>query len=141
MTAETLRLVFVNDDPDWRRLLVEDAVNPEVGWPHWDVKAFEGMSQAIEGGADILVVDMSSLTSAMFPDPHRACGPILSFLNLHPGAVVIVSSAMAACHVQDLIDEVCKATGQEIRHYDVSGDDGTYLRTMINLAAEGRVSQ
>lgn len=133
-----MRLVFCDDDPEWRKMLVEDATDPDIGWPDWDVFAVEDISEVAGLQPDILVIDMSALTGVFAPDPTRALGPIITFLDLCPGASIVINTAIPQYYVDEIIDDIHNATGNRPYYggWSFGGwDNERGLRTQIMKAA------
>lgn len=133
-----MRLVFVNDNPEWLQMLLEDARGESFDTPvpkDWDVRGVFSLCEVMGAGADILVIDMSTLTPVMFPQHAQVTDPLCRFLDLHPGATVIISSAMSEYFVREVIEDIETATGQKIAHHVIGNgvcwDDPGGLRELI----------
>lgn len=103
-----MKLTFINDDPDDRRQLVELANNH---YPGETVKAVESAYDAVETRPDVAVFDVSACsTTHIFG--HHAYAPICAFLDLCPGASVVITSATSRSCTQEVIDEVERVSGR-----------------------------
>lgn len=103
-----MRLVFVDDDALSRKQLLELA---REDWPDWEISAFESLQAASDSAVDVLVIDMSALTGVFAPDTMRALGPLTAFIDRHPGAAIVINTAIAQGYVEDLIEDIVETTG------------------------------
>lgn len=106
------RLCFIDDDPDCRRQWLEWAKDNG-----YTAKAFESAFEANQYVADCYVFDISAVGG--FSMDH-AYAPIARLIEDHPGAEIIVGSAMSRNAVEDALDEVEQAAGRRPLFFDAS---------------------
>ena len=97
----TLRIVILDDDADNRRLIRESI--DEI-LPGSDVVKTDNILDAsnVAGGIDVLIVDISAVANLWQID--HAYHSICSFIAKHPGATVIINTAIA--HPDDVKDDI-----------------------------------
>ncbi len=102
--SKSRRIVFIDDDKDRRRQ-----------WHEWGerrpfiVKCEETAMDANEHNADMFVFDISSVSGSVLCLDH-SYAPIANVASRHPGALIVISSAVSERYISDVIDDIRNAT-------------------------------
>lgn len=109
---KTICIYVIDDNADNRRQF-NDLI--EITWSGADVRCFESVYDASQAGAspDLVIIDVSSVAPLMMGDVAHAYGPIAKFMELHPGADIIILSAMGRNSVYEVVDDVKRITQRE----------------------------
>ena len=120
-----LRVCFIDDDAEARRQWLELA-RIEA----WKVSAVESVFEANSIAADCYVFDISAVSPNL--DVQYTYSSIARLMEDHPGAAVILLSAMSRRMVEQVIDDVAQHTGRRPTY----GGHGlwTELREPVNQA-------
>lgn len=111
------KFVYINDDPDEREQWLRWArENNHRAW------AVESALAAVDINADYYVFDISAIAPMTITNPHLAYSPICSMIERHPGAEIIILSAVGKHTVEAIIEEVYERTGIK----PIYGGWGTY---------------
>ena len=97
-------MVLILDDDEASTECLEIVVRDLV--PNAQITSYEYMVDAIEhpGTVDIIIIDISSLGDIRMA--HAAYAPICSFVDRHPGATVVINSAVSLNTMLDVRDDV-----------------------------------
>jgi len=119
-----MRFVFINDDPD--------DIRQWLGWAERNGHEAQGVGSALEAdrlNADFYVFDISAVAGLL--QPEQAYSPICSIATNHPGATMVIVSAVPKPCVDDLCEDVYVHIGVR----PINGGWGTY--TQFEKALEG----
>ena len=102
------RIVFINDDPEDRRL-----------WLRW-ARDKKYIAHAVDNildankipGVDYYVFDISVVCPIL--SLHMAYSPICTLAENHPGATIVIVSAIGEGSVDDIVEEVKERTGIDV---------------------------
>ena len=113
-----MKVCFIDDDADNRRQWLEWAERRGI-----EAKAFGTAYEANQYRADCYVFDVSAVTPMMVM--HHAYGPVCRLMRDHPGAEIVIGSCMSRNAVEEVLDDVERASGLRPRFFDSSrGYDG-----------------
>jgi hypothetical protein len=114
--AKKLPLIWlINDDEGAAHYEREDILDI---YPGATVKVFDDALSAWKatGSPEIIVIDISAVGSIM-GGPHQAYSPICNVAGKHPGATIIINSAVSkdfSEEVRDLVKERCPDSVVEV---------------------------
>lgn len=108
------RIIFIDDDPASRRQWLEWSQLKGYG-----AKAFESVFEANQHHADVYVFDISACCPGQM-DFSRAYSPICRLMEDHPGADIIIGSAMSRNAVEDALSEIETMSGKRPKFFDAS---------------------
>ena len=124
-----MRVAFIDDEEENRRQWLEWGL-----FHKHTVKAFEDVFTANQWRADIYVFDISALCPML--DQHSAYSPICALMEDHPGAVIVIGSAVGYSYAENVLDDVERVSGTRPKYFDAArGFDGLD-ELMVELTAE-----
>lgn len=118
-----MKLVIVNDDEETLRQLEELAA---IDLPTWTVQGFSGIYEAAQqSGIDYLLIDISSVAHLNLWEHSYA--PICSFIDMHPGTTIVITSGVSRNAARDVMEQVKEHSGREVTY----GGDGMHWKETL----------
>ncbi len=104
MSKKPMTFIISDDDEYCRKRHSEDI---REHFPEANIVSFSDFMDVRDyaGSVDFLIVDMSSIAPIM-SGPEFAYSPICSFIEQHPGAEIVICSAVAKSYSENVKDRV-----------------------------------
>ncbi len=104
MSKKPMTFIISDDDEYCRKRHSEDI---REHFPEANIVSFSDFMDVRDyaGSVDFLIIDMSSIAPIM-SGPEFVYSPICSFIEQHPGAEIVICSAVAKCYSEDVKDRV-----------------------------------
>ena len=109
-----LRIVIVDDDEEVQRQWQEWSEGAE-----YNVAAVDTVLDAVKLNADVYVIDITSVASVM--QPEFAAYPICGLIDRHPGAEIVIVSAVGRRTAEDVIDRIFSSMEVRVRYGGTGG--------------------
>ena len=113
-----MRIAVIEDDDaagDSLKTLIEEI------YEDTEVRVFKSTFDAKDWPADIALIDVSAVSPLGWGQHSYA--PICSYMDLHPGMKVVVTSALPASHFKSVADDIRKAIPDaRVEHRSMLGD-------------------
>lgn len=97
--------VWIIDDQEYMRAKVVPRLVRER-WPEADMTGFDSLAAALyySGAVDLIIIDITAVCP--LERARLAYGPICQLIERHPGAPLVINSALPRYVTQEVRDEV-----------------------------------